>query len=126
MSLSQAEEAIVAKISELTLPGSVQVIFQGTAKMMRDNKRNQPLLVFGAIIALYLILGMLYESLLHPLTILSTLPSAGLGALLALEIAHTEFTMMALIGVFLLMGLVIKNAILIIYFAIVKHSICMS
>jgi multidrug efflux pump len=99
----------------------VQVALQGSAKMMRDNQRSQPLLLLAGILALYLILGVLYESLLHPLTIISTLPSAGLGALLTLTITHTEFTIIALIGVFLLMGLVIKNAILMVDVAIVQQ-----
>lgn len=119
VSFAQAEKVILATIADLTLSRAVQVSFQGSAKASRDQQRNQPWLILGAVIALYLILGILYESLLHPLTLLSTLPSAGLGALLILMLTDTEFTLMALIGVFLLMGLVIKNAILMIDTALV-------
>ncbi len=122
VSLAQAETEIMARVADLSLPRSVQVRLEGMAKVMQDSRRNQPLLIGAAVLVLYLILGVLYESLRHPLTILSTLPSAGLGALLALQVTATEFSMMALVGIFLLIGLVMKNAILMIDVALTKQA----
>ncbi|HEY4067298.1 MAG TPA: efflux RND transporter permease subunit, partial [Burkholderiaceae bacterium] len=91
---------------------------QGTAAAAQANNNQQPLLILAAIVVIYIVLGVLYESLVHPLTVLSTLPSAGVGAVLALLMFHMEFSIIALIGVFLLIGIVKKNAILIIDFAL--------
>lgn len=90
----------------------------GTAQTFQRTLQNQPLLILGVLVAVYLVLGILYESTIHPITILSTLPSAGLGALLALRLTGTEFTLIALLGLFLLIGIVMKNAILMIDFAL--------
>ena len=118
VSLSQATDAINNAMSELGVPVSVRGTFAGTANAFQDALKSQPLLIGAAIIAIYLVLGMLYESLVHPVTILSTLPSAGVGALLALMMFNTEFSIIALIGVILLIGIVKKNAIMMIDFAI--------
>lgn len=117
-SLSQVQEALAAIKMELGMPSSVVSGFQGTAKMFSDTSGNQIVLVLAALAALYIVLGMLYESLIHPLTILSTLPSAGGGALLALMACGMEFSVIALIGVLLLCGIVKKNAIMMIDFAL--------
>ena len=105
-------------MAQIGLPGSIQGGFQGTAKLFADTLNNQPLFIFTAILVIYIVLGILYESTIHPLTILSTLPSAGMGAVLALLWSHTDFSIIALIGVFLLIGIVKKNAILMVDFAI--------
>ena len=102
----------------LHLPGSIHGTFQGTARAFEDSVAAEPWLVAGALLAVYLILGMLYESLLHPLVILSTLPSAGIGALLALSLTHSALDVVGLIGIILLIGLVTKNAIMMIDFAL--------
>jgi multidrug efflux pump len=117
-SLDAAMTLINNTVDNLALPSTVKGSFQGTAKALQASNKSQPLLILAAIISLYIILGILYESLLHPLTILSTLPSAGIGALLALELMDTELTVIALIGIFLLIGLVKKNAIIMIDFAL--------
>ena len=103
---------------ELGMPESIQGKFQGTAQAFQDSLRNQPLLILAALVTVYIVLGMLYESYIHPLTILSTLPSAGVGALLALIVCRTELNVMALIGILLLIGIVKKNAIMMIDFAL--------
>jgi len=118
VSLSQATQAINNGFAGLGAPITVRGTFQGTAKAFQDALSNQPLLILSALIAVYLVLGILYESLVHPLTILSTLPSAGVGALLALRATGTDFTIIALIGVILLIGIVKKNAIMMIDFAL--------
>jgi len=118
VSLAQATLAIDQAMARLQLPRQIQASFQGTARAFQDSMDSQPWLILAAIVAVYIVLGMLYESLLHPLTILSTLPSAGVGALLALLAFDTEFTFIALIGVILLVGIVMKNAILMIDFAL--------
>lgn len=118
VSLTQGIEVIENAIAELALPNSVQVVFGGNAKLFKSTQSNQLILIISAFVCLYLILGILYESLLHPLTILSTLPTAGLGGLIALELLGMELTIIALIGIFLLLGLVKKNAILMIDFAL--------
>jgi multidrug efflux pump len=105
-------------MQRIGVPVSVHGSFQGTAKAFQDSLSSQPILILTALIAVYLVLGILYESLIHPLTILSTLPSAGVGALLALLAFNTEFSVIALIGVILLIGIVKKNAIMMIDFAI--------
>ena len=118
VSLSQASEAIAATTAQIGVPSSVYGSFQGTARSFESTLSRQPWLILAAILAMYIVLGVLYESLVHPITILSTLPSAGVGALLALLAFRAEFTVIALIGVFLLIGLVKKNAILMVDFAL--------
>ena len=100
------------------MPISIHGSFQGTAQAFQASLKNQPLLILAALVAVYLVLGILYESLIHPLTIISTIPSAGGGAILALLVTDKDFTIIALIGVILLIGIVKKNAILMIDFAI--------
>jgi len=117
-SLGQAQKAIAVAMAQIGLPGIIQGGFQGTAKLFQDTLSNQPLFIFTAILVIYIVLGMLYESTIHPLTILSTLPSAGIGAVMALMLFHTDFSIIALIGVFLLIGIVKKNAILMVDFAL--------
>ncbi len=116
--LGDAEAAIAAAQDEIVMPSNVRGAFAGTAQSFRDQLAQQPLLIFAALVTIYLVLGMLYESLIHPLTVLSTLPAAGFGAVLALQLLGMEFSIIALIGVFLLLGIVKKNAILIIDFAL--------
>ncbi len=118
VSLSQAQSRIQQAMAEIALPPDVHGGFQGTAQVFEQTLKNQPLFILAAIFAIYIVLGMLYESTLHPLTILSTLPPAGVGAVLALMVFHTEFSIIALIGVFLLIGIVKKNAILMVDFAL--------
>ncbi|TAN22766.1 MAG: acriflavine resistance protein B [Acidobacteria bacterium] len=117
-SLGQAVNAIHAAEQEIGLPPSVQPSFQGTAAAFINSLANEPILILAALIAVYIVLGVLYESYIHPITILSTLPSAGVGALLALMLFHIEFSIIALIGLILLIGIVQKNAILMIDFAL--------
>ena len=100
------------------MPPSVRTDFAGGAKASRSFARDEPLLILAALLAIYIVLGVLYESLVHPLTIISTLPAAGLGALLALLATGTPFTVIALVGVILLMGIVKKNAIMLVDFAL--------
>ena len=113
-----AEAAIQQAEADIGLPTNVRGSFQGTAKGFADTLKQEPVLILAALTAIYLVLGILYESLVHPITVLSTLPSAGVGALLALMIFKMEFSIIALIGIFLLIGLVKKNAIMIIDFAL--------
>jgi multidrug efflux pump len=117
-SLSDATVAIEQAMSEIRMPATIHGEFAGTAKTFQASASRQPLLILAAILAIYAILGVLYESFVHPVTILSTLPSAGIGALLALLVSDTEFTVIALIAVFLLIGIVKKNAIMMIDFAL--------
>ncbi len=121
MSLGTASIAIDRAMAEAGVPTSIHGSFQGTAKAFQDSLSSQPLLILVALITIYLVLGILYESLLHPLTIISTLPSAGVGALLALMAFKTDFSVIALIGVILLIGIVKKNAIMMIDFAIERQ-----
>jgi len=100
------------------LPAGVRGSFQGTAQVFQASLANQPLLILAALAAVYIVLGILYESYIHPLTILSTLPSAGVGALLALLIARADLSLIALIGMILLIGIVKKNGIMMVDFAI--------
>jgi multidrug efflux pump len=118
VSLSTAVATIGATMNRLGVPATIRGTFQGTAKAFQDSLSNQPFLVLAALVTIYIVLGILYESYVHPLTILSTLPSAGVGALLALMACKTEFSIMALIGVILLIGIVKKNAIMMIDFAL--------
>ena len=103
---------------KLGVPASIHGSFQGTARMFQQSLDNEPVLVAAALLAVYIVLGVLYESFIHPITILSTLPSAGVGAVLALIYTGTEFSIMAMIGVILLIGIVKKNAIMMIDFAL--------
>jgi multidrug efflux pump len=118
VSLSTAVATIEATMNRIGVPASIRGTFQGTAKAFQDSLNNQPFLILAALVTIYIVLGVLYESYVHPLTILSTLPSAGVGALLALMAFHTDFSIMALIGVILLIGIVKKNAIMMIDFAL--------
>jgi len=117
-SLSTATKVIEDTFNNLTIPASVHGGFQGSAKAFQQSQNNQPWLIAAALLAIYIVLGILYESFVHPLTILSTLPSAGVGAILALMAFNTEFSLIALIGVILLIGIVKKNAIMMIDFAL--------
>jgi multidrug efflux pump len=116
--LADGESAVRQAEAEIGMPINVRGSFQGTAKAAQDSQKEQPLLIALAIVVIYLVLGVLYESLVHPVTVLSTLPSAGVGAVLALLIFRLELSIIALIGLFLLIGIVKKNAILIIDFAL--------
>jgi multidrug efflux pump len=116
--LGEATKAIERAQKDLAMPLSVQASFQGTAQAFIASLANEPLLILAAIVTVYIILGVLYESFIHPLTILSTLPSAGAGAILALMICRTELGVVALIGIILLIGIVQKNAIMMIDFAL--------
>jgi len=118
VSLGQAVEAVERTAADLGMPATVRGSFSGTARMFQASLAGQPLLILAAIVAVYIVLGILYESFIHPLTILSTLPSAGLGALLALMACGMELNVMSLIGIILLIGIVKKNAIMMIDFAI--------
>jgi multidrug efflux pump len=117
-SLGEAVQAIEAAKQELDLPPSIVAGFQGTAKAFQASQANQPLLILAALVTVYIVLGVLYESYIHPATILSTLPSAGLGALLALQLAGIDLNVIALIGIILLIGIVEKNGIMIVDFAL--------
>lgn len=116
--LAQGQELVRAAEAEIRMPITVRGSFQGTARAAQDTNKQQPLLILAAIVVIYIVLGVLYESLVHPITVLSTLPSAGIGAVLALLLFGMDFSIMALIGLFLLIGIVKKNAILIIDFAL--------
>lgn len=118
VSLSKATRLIEAALHDLALPSSVRGSFQGSAKAFKEVLDNQPILIAAAILTLYIVLGVLYESLIHPITILSTLPSAGVGALLALMLFKMDFSVIAMIGIFMLIGVVMKNAIMMIDFAL--------
>ena len=121
VSLSQAEEAINRAVSRLTLPTSIQGRLEGNARLFTQMQGNQAIAILGTLLIVFIVLGVLYESYLHPLTILSTLPSAGAGALLALLLLETEFSLVALLGLFLLIGVVMKNAILMIDVALQRE-----
>jgi multidrug efflux pump len=116
--LGDAVAAVEATTHRLGLPASIQGSFQGTAQAFRAALANEPLLILAALVAVYIVLGVLYESYIHPLTILSTLPSAGVGAILALLACREELSVIALIGIILLIGIVKKNAIMMIDFAL--------
>ena len=118
VSLSQATAAIEDQIRQLHLPASIRGGFQGSVRAFEKSLADEPVLIAAALLAVYIVLGTLYESYVHPITILSTLPSAGVGAVLALIVTDTEFSIVALIGVILLIGIVKKNAILMIDFAL--------
>ncbi len=114
VSLGQATQAIQNTQAAIGLPTTIQASFQGTAAAFQDSLSSEPILILTALIAVYIVLGMLYESYIHPITILSTLPSAGVGALLALLLTHNELNVIGTIGIILLIGLVKKNAIMMI------------
>ena len=118
VSLGAAEQAITAAEVGLGVPATVSGVFSGAAAEFQSSLANTPWLILAALLVIYIVLGVLYESTIHPLTILSTLPSAGIGALLALMLAGTEFTVVALVGIVLLMGIVKKNGIILVDFAI--------
>ena len=117
-SLSDATSAVNAAMNSIGVPTSIHGSFQGTARVFQQSLANEPILILAALVAIYIVLGVLYESYIHPITILSTLPSAGLGAVLALLACDIEFSIMAMIGVILLIGIVKKNAIMMIDFAL--------
>jgi multidrug efflux pump len=118
VALGDAVDAIEATARKVGLPPTIQTFFAGTAQAYQSSLRNEPILIAAALITVYIVLGMLYESCIHPITILSTLPSAGVGALLALLMWHTDLSIIAMIGIILLIGIVKKNAIMMIDFAI--------
>jgi multidrug efflux pump len=117
-SLGDAVTAINQAKDEIGMPASIQPTFQGTAAAFLNSLANEPILILAAIVTVYIVLGVLYESYIHPITIISTLPSAGVGAILALLLCKTEFSIIALIGIILLIGIVKKNAIMMIDFAL--------
>ena len=118
VALGQATEVVENAVKRLKMPPSVLGSFQGTAQVFRASMANTPLLIAAALLSVYVVLGMLYESLIHPLTIISTLPSAGVGALLALTFCGFDLSLVSFIGIILLMGIVKKNAIMMIDFAL--------
>jgi multidrug efflux pump subunit AcrB len=117
-SLSQALDAINKVIKDDALPNSVVSNYQGTASAFEGSLSNEGLLILAALVTVYIVLGVLYESFVHPVTILSTLPSAGVGALLSLELFHLDLDIVAIIGIILLIGIVKKNGIMMVDFAI--------
>ncbi|MGH7095595.1 MAG: efflux RND transporter permease subunit, partial [Stellaceae bacterium] len=121
VSLGQATAAINKVMLDLHVPATIHGAFAGTARVFQQSLNNEPILIAAALLAVYIVLGVLYESYVHPIKILSTLPSAGVGAVLALLACNTEFSIIALIGVILLIGIVKKNAIMMIDFAIVTQ-----
>jgi multidrug efflux pump len=118
ISLGQATDAINSAQRAINFPATIDASFQGTAAAFQSSLASEPLLILAALVTVYLVLGMLYESYIHPITILSTLPSAGVGAILALLLTHSELNVMGLIGILLLIGIVKKNAIMMIDFAL--------
>jgi multidrug efflux pump subunit AcrB len=116
--LGDAAQAIEKAKRDIGLPASIQAGFQGTAQAFQSSLANEPFLILAAMLTVYIVLGVLYESYIHPITILSTLPSAGVGAILALLLFKTDLTVIALIGIILLIGIVKKNAIMMIDFAL--------
>ncbi|OPY61845.1 MAG: Multidrug resistance protein MdtB [Syntrophorhabdaceae bacterium PtaU1.Bin034] len=117
-SLGKAVQEVETAAHNLGLPPSIRGSFQGTAQAFKDSLANEPLLILAALVTVYIVLGILYESYIHPITILSTLPSAGVGAILALLVFRTEFSVIALIGIILLIGIVKKNGIMMVDFAL--------
>jgi multidrug efflux pump len=117
-SLGDATQIIADQMRQIGVPHTIHGGFQGTAQVFQQSLSNEPILILSALLAVYIVLGVLYESLIHPITILSTLPSAGVGAVLALQIRHIPFDIMGMIGVILLIGIVKKNAIMMIDFAL--------
>src|SRR3984885_1782156 len=120
-SLSQATEAIEQARIDIGMPSTIHGGFQGTAQAFQDSLSSEPMLILLALVTVYIVLGMLYESFIHPLTILSTLPPAGVGAIVALLLFKVDLSVIAMIGIILLIGIVIKNAIIMIDFALVAE-----
>jgi multidrug efflux pump subunit AcrB len=118
VSLGQATQVIEQAKNEIQFPATIHGSFQGTAAAFQESLANEPILIGTALLTVYIVLGILYESYIHPITILSTLPSAGVGALVALLVTHRELNVMGLIGIILLIGIVKKNAIMMIDFAL--------
>jgi len=118
VALGEAVDAITKAAADIGMPGSIVATFQGNAQAFQSSLSNMPILILAAIIVVYMILGVLYESFVHPLTILSTLPSAGVGALLALQLGHMDLSVIGIIGIILLIGIVKKNGIMLVDFAI--------
>ena len=121
-SLGQAVAAVQAAAREIGMPASISTSFQGSAQVFQQAVANQGLLLFAAVLVIYIVLGVLYESFIHPLTILSGLPSAGIGALITLELAGMDLSVIAMIGVVMLIGIVQKNAIMMVDFAIERRA----
>jgi multidrug efflux pump subunit AcrB len=121
VALGEAVDAISRAAAEIGMPESVIGTFQGNAQAFQSSLSSEPALVAAALVVVYIILGMLYESFVHPLTILSTLPSAGVGALLALNLGHMDLSVIGIIGIILLIGIVKKNGIMLVDFAIVAE-----
>src|SRR5262249_14497797 len=119
--LGEATDAIERAKSQLGMPATISTTFQGNAQAFKDSLSTVPLLIVAALVVVYLILGILYESYIHPITILSTLPSAGVGALAMLMLFRFDFSLIALIGIILLIGIVKKNGIMMVDFAIVAE-----
>jgi multidrug efflux pump len=117
-SLERATAIIEKAARDIHMPDSIRGSFQGTAQVFQDSLSSEPVLILTAIIAVYIVLGVLYESYIHPITILSTLPSAGLGALLALLLCKVDLSIVSIIGIILLIGIVKKNAIMMVDFAL--------
>jgi multidrug efflux pump len=122
VAIGQATALVDNAVAQLRMPASVVGQFAGTAQVFQSSVASEPLLIVAALLSVYLVLGILYENLVHPLTILSTLPSAGVGALIALLLTGTELSIIALVGVILLIGIVKKNAIMMIDFAITERK----
>ena len=118
VSLGEAVRAVESATQQMGLPASIDASFQGTAQAFQASLTNEPLLILAALVTVYIVLGVLYESYIHPITILSTLPSAGVGAVLALLLFRTELSVIAVIGIILLIGIVKKNGIMIVDFAL--------
>ena len=118
VSIGEAQTAIRSTQAQAGLPSDIKAEFSGLARLAEQNTQAQPYLFLAAVIAVYIILGMLYESFVHPLTILSTLPSAAFGALLAMFVTHTPFTLITAIACILVVGIVMKNAIMLVDFAL--------
>jgi multidrug efflux pump len=116
--LGEAITAITKVQKDMKMPPSIQADFQGTAASFRNSLSNEPLLILAALVTVYIVLGVLYESFIHPITILSTLPSAGVGAFLALILFHQDLSVVAIIGIVLLIGIVKKNGIMMVDFAL--------
>ncbi len=120
--LGDAIDAINAKERSIAKPAGLTSIFAGSAQAFQESLANQPFLILAALLAIFIVLGMLYESFIHPITIMSTLPSAGIGGLLALILLHYDFSLVALIGIMLLIGIVKKNGIMMVDVAIVEEN----
>ena len=121
VALGEAVDAITEASRDIGMPNSIIGTFQGNAQAFQSSLSSEPALVAAALVVVYIILGMLYESFVHPLTILSTLPSAGIGALLALNMGHMDLSVIGIIGIILLIGIVKKNGIMLVDFAIVAE-----